>query len=97
MSPIQTRPSYLDLRIFTGTVSVALKSSQFSDCRPGSLGNVADEGDVVAFDNYAADVASDVLFHVDFGRLVQHHVHELVEALLKLHEMPRLDPQASWC
>ena len=47
-----------------------------------SLCNVAYEGDIVAFDDDAADIALlTAPFHVDFARLVQHHVHELVETL----------------
>ena len=45
-----------------------------------SLCYVADECNVVAFDDDAAYFSSGPFLPVHFGGLVEHHVHELVEA-----------------
>ena len=41
---------------------------------------VADECYIVALDDYAADLAPRALLAVDFSALVEHDIHELVEA-----------------
>ena len=60
---------------FATTLSIDLYSKQ-SLCRR----YVADECYIVALDDNPTDLAPGALFAVNLGALVQHNVHELVEA-----------------